>query len=168
MIFKPASKRMRLWIAAAALSLGAVTLSAPSHARGFGGGGGGFHGGGGGGFHGGMGGFHGGVSAFHGRMGMGGFHGGVMRGFGPLHRPIAFAHPGFVHPFVHRPFFFHRRFVDRRFFFGRHRFAVRHRFFRRGFAFVGSPYAYYDDASYDACYAREWTPWGWRWVSVCY
>ena len=55
MIFKPASKRMRLWIAAAALSLGAVTLSAPSHARGFGGGGGGFHGGGGGGFHGGMG-----------------------------------------------------------------------------------------------------------------
>lgn len=145
MIIKPARKKVRLWIAAAALGLGAMTFSAPSEARGFGGfhgggggfhgGMGGFHGGGGGfhagmgGFHGGEGGFHGGMGAFHGSMGMGGFHGGVVRGPGAFHGPVAFTHRGFIRSpfsartFVNRPFFFHRRFADRRFFFRRHRFA---------------------------------------------
>ena len=76
MMFDLNTKQLRLWFAAAALGLGAMTFSGPVDARGFGGshgGGGGFHGGMGG-FHGGMGGFHGGMGGFHG--GIGGFHGG--------------------------------------------------------------------------------------------
>jgi hypothetical protein len=42
---------------------------------------------------------------------------------------------------------------------GHHHF--RHRFFAGGLAYFGGPY-------YDDCYARVWTRWGWRWVSVCY
>jgi hypothetical protein len=38
--------------------------------------------------------------------------------------------------------------------------GFRHRFLGPGFAFVG--------VSYDSCYARVWTRWGWRWVNVCY
>jgi hypothetical protein len=32
------------------------------------------------------------------------------------------------------------------------------------FAGFGWPYFY----GYDSCYARVWTPWGWRWRYVCY
>lgn len=61
-------------------------------------------------------------------------------------RPIAFAgnHVAFNHlhhvPFRHHV---HNRFI-----------------FAAGFAY---PYAYDD-----GCWARVWTPWGWRWRSVCY
>ena len=122
MIFAPKTKKLKLWIAAAALGLGAIAFSAPAEARGFGG--------------------------FH---GMGGFHGGGMtRGFGGFRGPVAFAHRGFAgsaffshRAFVSRPFFFHRRFADdRRFFFHRHRFV-------RPFA-VGFYDAAYDDPYYDS------------------
>ena len=61
-------------------------------------------------------------------------------------RPMAFAgnHVAFNHlhhvPFRHHV---HNRFI-----------------FAAGFAY---PYAYDD-----GCWARVWTPWGWRWRSVCY
>jgi hypothetical protein len=89
----------------------------------------------------------------------GGFGGGHMGGahFGGAHFGGAhfsgMGHPGMAfrgHPFVGSHF---ARF-DHRFF--RHRFG--HRFFFAG----GFPYGY------DSCYARVWTPWGWRWRYVCY
>ncbi|SEE54988.1 hypothetical protein SAMN05444161_6135 [Rhizobiales bacterium GAS191] len=43
MMFALDTKKLKLWIAAAALGLGAMAFSAPTEARGFGGGG--FHGG---------------------------------------------------------------------------------------------------------------------------
>lgn len=158
MMFDLNTKQLRLWFAAAALGLGAMTFSGPVDARGFGGshgGGGGFHGGMGG-FHGGMGGFRGGMGGFHG--GIGGFHsGGMARGFGGFHSPVAFAHPGFIRSpsfahraFVNRPFFFHRRFVDRRFFFHRRRFVGP---FAVGFYDGGYDYPYYDNGAYsDECF----------------
>jgi hypothetical protein len=47
------------------------------------------------------------------------------------------------------------------------RFAFRHhRIHNRFFAFAGAfPYAYYN--SYDSCYERIWTRWGWRLTYVC-
>ena len=115
----------RVWIAAAALGLGAVAFSAPVEARGFGG-------------------FRGGISGFHG--------GGTMRGFGHFRNPVAFMHPGpFRSPFFNgrrfasRQFFFRRRFADdRRFFFGRDRFE---RPFPMGFVGAG-----YGGWAYDSAY----------------
>jgi len=87
----------------------------------------------------------------------GGFGGGHMGGahFSGSHFS-SFGRPGMAfsgHPFVGRHF---DRFGHDRFF--RHRFG--HRFVFLG---AGFPYGYYDN-----CYARVWTPWGWRWRYVCY
>jgi hypothetical protein len=145
MLFDLNTRRLRLWITAAALGIGAMTFSAPADARGFGG----SHGGGGG-FHGGMGGL---------RSGMGGFQsGGMARGFGGFHGPVAFAHPGFFRSpfgahraFANRPFFFHRQFADRRFFFHRRRFVGP---FAAGFYDGGYDYPYYDDGAYsEECFS---------------
>jgi hypothetical protein len=152
MMFALDIKKLKPWIAAGALFLGAMAFSAPAEARGFGGGGG--HGGMGGGFHGGM-----GMGGFRGGMG-GGFRGGAMIGrVGGFRGPVAFAHSGFPHPplfahrvFVNRPLFFHRRFVDRRFFFNRRRFvgAVAVGFDGGGY---GYDYPYYDSGEYgDECF----------------
>jgi hypothetical protein len=71
-----------------------------------------------------------------------GFHAGFHPGF----------HPGFA---VARPFGFHE-----------HGFAFRHHpFFRDRFAVFGLGYPY---PSYDSCYSRVLTAWGWRWTYVCY
>ena len=45
-------------------------------------------------------------------------------------------------------------------------FPFRHHFRNRLFLVGGFPYAYsyYDDG----CWTRVWTPWGWRWRSLCY
>jgi len=88
------------------------------------------------------------ASAMHGGGGMG--HGG-WGGFGRA----GFASPGgFGHVAGVRPFGF-----------SGDRFGFHHRFFRNRVAFLGAafPYGYYND-----CYTRVWTPWGWRWQSVCY
>jgi hypothetical protein len=95
---------------------------------------------------------HGGIGMGMGHVGMShatfapsaGFVGGP-RNFGGS-RSFAFAgsHVAFNHlhhaPFRHH---FHNRFI-----------------FAAGFAY---PYAYDD-----GCWVRVWTPWGWRWRSVCY
>ena len=47
-----------------------------------------------------------------------------------------------------------------------HHFAFRHHRFHNRFFFAGAPFAY--ASYYDGCYARVWTPWGWRWTNVCY
>ena len=112
----------RLWIAAAALGLGAVAFSAPVEARGFGG------------FRGGIGGFHGGG-----------------RGFGHVRNPVVSMRAGsFRSPFlnrggmVSRQFLFRRPFaVDRHFFFRNHRFVG---------SFAGYPYADYPYADYSYGY----------------
>ncbi len=44
-----------------------------------------------------------------------------------------------------------------------HRF-FHHRFHR--FGFFGAPFFY--AGYYDGCWRRAWTPYGWRWVNVCY
>jgi hypothetical protein len=116
---------LKSWIAAAALGIGAMALSAPAEARGFGG-------------------FRGGIS---------GFHGGGMRGFGRFRNPAVFMHPGsFRSPFlnrrgfVSRQFFFRRRLADdRRFFFRRHRFV--------GPFAIGFAGAAYNASAYDSAYA---------------
>jgi hypothetical protein len=98
------TQKLKLWIAAAALGLGAMAFLAPAEARGFGG-------------------FRGGIGGFHGA--------GMMRGFGRFRSPAVIMHPGsFRSPFlnrrgfVSRQFFFRRRFADdRRFFFHRDRFV---------------------------------------------
>jgi hypothetical protein len=93
------------------------------------------------------------ASAMHGGGHGGGFGGGHFGGghFG------GFGHPGMAHPATFHGHHFAFRDRDRFFF--------RHRFFADRFAFVGVgfPYGYYD-----GCYARVWTPWGWRWRYVCY
>ena len=88
------TKKLKLWIAAAALGLGAMAFLAPAEARGFGG-------------------FRGGIGGFHG--------GGMMRGFGHFRTPVVFMHPGpFRSPFLNRrgfvshQFFFRPRFADDR------------------------------------------------------
>jgi hypothetical protein len=50
-------------------------------------------------------------------------------------------------------------------FHGRDDFAFRHHHHR--FVFLGAPFYDYG-YGYDSCYARVWTKWGWRPVSVCY
>jgi hypothetical protein len=131
-------------------------------------GGGGFGGGGfGGGMHGG--GFGGGGMHFGG----GGFAGGGFRG-GLVTGRSAFVPGG--NRLVGAPFA-GQRFSGNRFnnfafrrnaFFFRNRFAFQHRRFRN-FAFVGAPflagYAAYGD---DYCWQQTRTPYGWRWVNVCY
>ena len=116
------------------------------------------------------------ASAMHGGGHFGGFGGGHFGGghFGGFGHP-SMASPAMFHDhhfaFRDRDRFFDRRFdrdrfFDHRFAFrDRDRFFFRHRFFGPRFAFVGAgfPYGYYDD-----CYARVWTPWGWRWRYVCY
>jgi hypothetical protein len=100
------------------------------------------------------------TARFGGHMGMGGgphFSGGMGGGphFSSAH-VTGMGHPGMAfssHPFIGRHF---TRFDHDRFFFRHHRFG--HRFFFVG----GFPYGYYD-----SCYARVWTPWGWRWRYVC-
>jgi hypothetical protein len=142
------TKKLKLWIAAVALGLGAMAFLAPADARGFGG-------------------FRGGISGFHG--------GGTMRGFGHFRTPVVFMHPGpFRSPFlnrrgfVSRQFFFRRRFADdRRFFFRRDRFVGP---FAIGFVGAGYPASAYDSAyatspddqgmtqtspSYDSAYATS-------------
>jgi hypothetical protein len=48
-------------------------------------------------------------------------------------------------------------------------FAFDHRFRHHRFVFLGAPfYDYGYGYGYDSCYARVWTKWGWRPVSVCY
>jgi hypothetical protein len=134
------TKKLKLWIAAAALGLGAMAFLAPAEARGFGG-------------------FRGGISGFHG--------GGTMRGFGHFRNPVVFMHPGpFRSPFlnrrgfVSRQFFFRRRFADDRRFFFRRRFADDRRFFFRRDRFVG-PFAIgfvgagYPTSGYDSAYATS-------------
>ena len=78
-------------------------------------------------------------------MGHGGFGGGFGR--------AAVAHPGGSFGFRGDRFAF------------RYRFGFRHRFFRDRFALFGAglPYGYDDD-----CYTRVWSPYGWRWRSVCH
>ena len=118
------TKKLKLWIAAAALGLVAMAFLAPADARGFGG-------------------FRGGISGFHG--------GGTMRGFGHFRNPVVFMHPGpFRSPFldrrgfVSRQFFFRRRFADdRQFFFRRDRFVGP---FAIGFVGAGYPASGYDFA----------------------
>ena len=120
------TKKLKLWIAAAALGLGAMAFLAPAEARGFGG-------------------FRGGIGGFHG--------GGMMRGFGRFRSPAAFMHPGpFRSPFlnrrgfVSRQFFFRRRFADdRRFFFRGDRFE--------GPFAIGFAGAAYNASAYDSAYA---------------
>ncbi len=87
------------------------------------------------------------------RMGHGGFGhmGGFARGgfdHGAFVRSGGFGRSAAFHPGAFRG----------------HRFAFRHhRFFRNRFvAFAAIPYAYSD-----SCYARVWTPAGWRWRYVC-
>jgi hypothetical protein len=87
----------------------------------------------------------------HGGMGHGGFAGGV--GHVAMARPGGFGGFAAVHPMGVRS---GHVVVGNRFHF-------RHRFVRNRFAFVGVGLPYYDD-----CYARVWTPWGWRWRYVCY
>jgi hypothetical protein len=73
-----------------------------------------------------------------------GMHGGFAM-HGGFHPGIAAAHP----------FGFHE-----------HGFAFRHRpFFRDRLAVFGLGYPY---PSYDPCYTRVSTPWGWRWSYICY
>ena len=61
------------------------------------------------------------------------------------------AHAAFTPRFSHVAFRggFHHRFFH-------------HRFHR--FAFIGAPFVY---ASYDSCWRRVWSPYGWRVVNVC-
>jgi hypothetical protein len=136
-------RKMVIALAAVAIVTAGSTLDASAR-------GGMGHGGGGGVGHGG--GFGGGFSRG------GGFShgGGFSRGGGGFSRS-AVAHSGRFAGVRHFGF------RDRSAF--RHRFDGRHRFFRNRFAFVGAafPYGYYD-----SCYTRVWTPWGWRWQSVCY
>lgn len=48
---------------------------------------------------------------------------------------------------------------------GRHHHRFHHRFHRfPNFAFIGAPYLY---ASYDSCWRRVWTGYGWQWVDIC-
>jgi hypothetical protein len=86
-----------------------------------------------------------------GGMGHGGF--GVGLGHAAMARPGGFGGFAAVHPMGMRG---GHVVVGNRFHFGR-------RFVRNRFAFVGVGLPYYDD-----CYARVWTPWGWRWRYVCY
>src|SRR5713226_4625232 len=105
------------------------------------------------------------ASAMHGGGGGhgGGFGGGHFGGFGGGHFGGHFG--GFGHPGMARPAVFHSDHFGNRFAFrDRDRF-FHHRFFRHRFAFFGAGFPYgYDDG----CYARVWTPWGWRWRYVCY
>jgi len=115
------------------------------------------------------------AAAMHGGGHGGGFGGGHFGGghFGGGH--FGGHMGGFARPMAGHAMFRSNHFVRDRFGFrDRGRFAFRdrddfrfrhHRFFRNRFAFfgVGFPYGYYDD-----CYARVWTPWGWRWRYVCY
>jgi hypothetical protein len=66
------------------------------------------------------------------------------------------AHAAFA---PHAAFAQHSNFAFRNGF--HHRF-FHHRFHR--FAFFGAPFVY---ASYDSCWRRVWTPYGWRWADVC-
>jgi len=115
------------------------------------------------------------ASAMHGGHG-GGFGGGHGGGFGGGHfggHFGGFGHPGMAGPgaFGGRPAMFHgNHFIGNRFAFNRFAFRDRdrffhHRFFRHRFAFLGAGFPY---GSYDGCYSRVWTPWGWRWRYVCY
>jgi hypothetical protein len=45
-----------------------------------------------------------------------------------------------------------------------HRLVLRHNRHHRRFVFFAGAYPYY---AYDNCYARVWTPYGWRWSYVC-
>jgi hypothetical protein len=112
----------------------------------------------------------GGALARGGMGGMGGMSHGGMGGMGGMGRAgmgighASFAHgPGFVgtRPFsAARPIAFTGHFAHNRPFFFRHHFHNRF-FFAAGFPYA---YGYYDDG----CWTRVWTPWGWRWRSVCY
>jgi hypothetical protein len=101
----------------------------------------------------------------------GGGHGGMGMGMGMSHSSMGVSHMSFAHP---ASFAGPRTFSGARpiAFAGNHvafnhlhhvpfRHHVHNRFiFAAGFAY---PYAYDD-----GCWARVWTPWGWRWRSVCY
>ncbi len=139
----------------AALAIVAAA-TAPAAARGFGGFGGGRLGGG-------MGGF----SAPHPGGGFGGFGGGLGGGFGAPHLGGGFMGPrpglgggGMFMP-GGRPF--GRPFMGRPGFPG-HAFRHHHGFHR--FAYL--PFGGYGFYNYGVCWRRAWTPYGWRWVNVCY
>jgi len=126
MILAHNTKKLKSWIAAAALGLGVVALMTPAEARGFGG-------------------FRGGVGGVHG--------GGSTRGFTHFRHPFVFIHPGPLHSpslnrrgFAGRQFFFRRGFADdQRFLFHGGRFAEP---FANGFD--GNGYRYW---AYDSEYA---------------
>jgi hypothetical protein len=90
----------------------------------------------------------------HGGSGGGNAMGGGMR-FGGIGRTPHFAGSRFAGmPFAHAGFsprFSHGAFNHR---------VFNHRFHR--FAFIGVPYAYYDD-----CWRRIWTAYGLQWTNVC-
>lgn len=147
-------------------ALGAtLAVSSPALARGGGGGGGG-----GGGHAGGIGGGSFGASMGGGGMGMHAMGGGMGGGsrFSAMSAGPRFggAGPRFGgQRFASGPFAAHAAFAP-----GSH-FAFRngfhHRFFRHRFnrfAFFGAPFVY---ASYDSCWHRVWTPYGWRLANVC-
>ncbi|MGJ0508230.1 MAG: hypothetical protein ACR652_14150 [Methylocystis sp.] len=144
--------KRKLFGGLAALAI-CTSLSAqyPAAARGFGGFGG-MHG-----FGGGFGGMHGGMGSFgvpHFGGGFGGPHfGGAFMG---PHMGFGGGMPGagaFSGPFIGHP--------------GFHRFAFHpHRGFGHfAFAPFGLGYGLY---GYDGCWRQTWTPYGWRWINVCY
>jgi hypothetical protein len=141
---------------AAALGTSLAVASPALAFRGGGGmgGGGGMHAGMGGGMGGGM--HAGGMAAAHfGGMSGGPRFSGMSGGphfSGSRFTGARFAHPGFSPRFASRAAFIH------------HRPFFRHHRFNR-FAFIGAPLAF---AAYDSCYRRVWTPYGLRWVNVCY